>query len=116
MNVIPVKTHEELVNLKSALTWEGLKLDDETFSEINEWMAHYGAKMKTDNIYLTKGADMNAAEGLTGKNAYPSDLSIVSIKLEDIENAMALAIPRFQVGGRWMDDILENNRRKQEEE
>ena len=58
---------------------------------------------------------MNLAYGLTGDNAYRDDLHIVSVKLSDIENVGAIVIPRFQVGGRWFDDIVANNRRREEE-
>lgn len=114
MKTVPVKTHDELVALGSALTWEGLRLED--LPAVTEWMAKYGAKFKDGaSVYVTEGKDMNAAEGLTGSNAYPNDLHIVSFRLEDIENWQKLMLPRFEVGGRWMDDILENNRRREEE-
>ena len=114
MKTVPVKTHDELVALGSALTWEGLRLDD--LPAVTEWMSKCGAKFKDGaSVYVTKGKDMNAAEGLTGSNAYPDDLNIVSFRLEDIENWQALMLPRFEVGGRWMDDILDNNRSREEE-
>ena len=34
--------------------------------------------------------------------------------LDDIEDPTKIAIPRFQVGGRWFDDIVDNNRRREE--
>lgn len=115
MKIVSVKTHEELVALGSALTWEGLKFDEECLKLIKSWMEDNGARLK-DNapVYITLGKDMNAAEGLTGSNAYPADLTIVSFKLEDIENVARLTLARFQTGGRWMDDILDNNRRRED--
>ena len=70
-------------------------------------------KSAVARVYVTEGKDMNAAEGLTGSNAYPDDLHIVSFKLEDITNWQVLTLPRLRVGGRWMDDVLENNRRRE---
>ena len=58
---------------------------------------------------------MNNAYGLTGENAYKDELTILSIKLEDIENVGAIIIPRFDIGGRWFDDIVDNNARHQKE-
>lgn len=116
MKKIFVNTREQLDELiaDSSLTWEGLIVDsDDAYKQVTDWMAEHGAKPKTDNVYITTGKTMNALEGLTGSNAYPNDLSIVSFKLSEIENAMALAIPRFSVQGRWMDDIVENNRRRE---
>ena len=49
---------------------------------------------------------MNDTYGLTGRNAYSDDLSIVSVT--DI-NQMKVTLPRFEVGGRWFDDIVDNN-------
>lgn len=116
MKKIFVNTREQLDELiaDSSLTWEGLTVDsDDDYKQVTDWMAKHGAKPKTDNVYITTGKTMNTLEGLAGSNAYPDDLSIVSFKLSEIENAMALAIPRFDVGGRWMDDIVENNRRRE---
>ena len=118
MNKILVTTREaldELIN-DSALTWEGLKMDTENdYKQVTDWMREHGANPKTENVYITMGKTMNALEGLTGSNAYPDDLSIVSFKLSEIENAMKLTLARFEVGGRWMDDIVDNNRRREEE-
>lgn len=116
MNKILVETREQLDELikDSALTWEGLNLDEENYEAVTGWIRDCGAKVKTKNVYITMGKTMNQLEGLTGKNAYPDDLSIVSFKLSEIENPMALALPRLRVGGRWMDDIVDNNRRREE--
>ena len=109
---VSVKTHDELVALGSALTWEGLRLED--IPAVIDWMLNNGAIFKKNApVYVTEGKDMNAAEGLTGNNAYPDDLHIVSFKLEDITNWQVLTLPRLRVGGRWMDDVLENNRRRE---
>lgn len=117
MNKIFVKTREQLDDLikDSALTWEGLKMDTEDdYKQVTDWMRARGADPKTKNVYITTGKTMNALEGLTGSNAYPDDLSIVSFKLSEIENAMKLTLARFEVGGRWMDDIVDNNRNREE--
>ena len=116
MNKIIVNTREQLDELirDSALTWEGLAMEaDEDYEAVVSWMRSNGAFPKTNNVYITMGKTMNELTGLTGSNAYPDDLAIVSFKLSEIENAMNLAIPRFRVGGRWMDDIVENNRRRE---
>lgn len=116
MNKIMVTTRKRLDELikGSALTWEGLAMDsEEDFKAVVDWMSEHGATLKTQDVYITKGCDMNQLEDLTGRNAYPDDLSIVSFKLSDIENVDKLFIARFQVGARWMDDVVENNRRRE---
>jgi hypothetical protein len=49
---------------------------------------------------------MNEQYGLTGNNAYPKHVNIVSVI--DIDQ-MKVAIPRFSIGARWFDDIVDNN-------
>ena len=50
---------------------------------------------------------------LKGSNAYKDELTIVSVKLSDLSNVNAIVIPRFEIGGRWFDDIVDNNARRQ---
>ena len=49
---------------------------------------------------------MNDKYNLTDNNAYKEDLTIVSVI--DI-NPLKIALKRFSVGGRWFDDIVDNN-------
>lgn len=56
---------------------------------------------------------MNREYGLTEDNAYPSDVNIISIKLEDIKDVNKVVIPRFSIGARWFSDIVDNNRTRQ---
>ena len=112
MNTITLTTKEELDTLGSALTIEGLA--KESIPDFVDWVKQY-TPMKSETAYIISGNTMNNVYHLTGINAYPNDLTIVSIKLEDMENAMAVAIPRFQIGARWFDDIVDNNARREEE-
>ena len=116
MERIMVKTKAQLEELvkESALTWEGLDTSDESLKQVFDWLKGY-TPLKCERVYITKGALMDAVYELTGDNAYQSDCSIVSIRLCDMEKPMAIAIPRFMVGGRWLDDIVDNNRRREEE-
>ena len=56
---------------------------------------------------------MDDIYGLTGTNAYPYNIHLVSIKLSDMEDFKEIVMPRFSVGGRWFDDIVNNNERRQ---
>ena len=59
---------------------------------------------------------MNREYNLTGTNAYPEkDCTLVCIKLTDLVKPLALTMPRFQVGGRWFDDVVDNNARREAE-
>lgn len=106
MNKIYVKTLKELEALGSALTIEGLA--DEAIPDFLNWIKKHTPILKED-VYITKGATMNKVLNLTGDNAYSDDLTIVSVRLEDMQNSMAVAIPRFAVDARWLDDIINNN-------
>ena len=116
MKKIMVETKAQLEELvkESALTWEGLDTSDESLQQVFDWIKGY-TPLKCERVYITKGAVMDAVYGLTGDNAYQPDCSIVSVRLSDMEKPMAIALPRFRVGGRWLDDIVDNNRRREEE-
>lgn len=116
MNIINVITKAQLDALynQSALTFEGLCPDEENLESVKEWLDDYGAILKDTEptFHITTGELMNTTYGLTGINAYHDDLYIVSVT--DIDQ-MKIAIPRFEVGGRWFDDIVDNNVRREEE-
>ena len=109
-----VTRQEEITALGSALSWEGMNTDQDNLNSIFNWIEEY-TSVKNKQIYLIKGRVMNDLYNLYGKNAYNDDLSIVCIDLNDIEEPQKLAIPRFNVGGRWLDDIVDNNLRRQAE-
>ena len=98
--IINVETLDQLEDLYncSAMTWEGLIESD--------FQAALGECGTEDaKGYVIKGKVMNELCGLTGTNAYQKDLTIFSI---DKFNCLA-----FQVGARWMDDIIDNNARRE---
>lgn len=112
MNIVKVTTKEQLDELyhDSALSWEGIS--EESFPRIFDWVKDH-TTLKNETLHVIKGSLMNSIYNLTGDNAYNSDLNIVSIKLSDIDDWQKLIIPRFQVGGRWFDDIVDNNARRE---
>ena len=115
MNKINVTTKEQLDALynQSALTWEGMCTDEENLSAIKNWLEEHGAILedKEPVIHIISGELMNDVYGLSGTNAYSEDLSIISVT--DINQAK-VTIPRFEVGGRWFDDIVDNNTMREE--
>ena len=94
----------------SALTIVGLALD--SIEDFVEWIETY-TPLKNKVAYVTKGALANREWGLTGDNRYQDDLNIVSVKLDDMEDFKKIVMPRFEVGARWMDDIYDNNVRRE---
>lgn len=107
INIINVDSSilKDLVS-NSALTIEGLAID--SIKDFINWIEKY-TPLKRKNVYVTKGRLANDEWHLTGRNAYINDLTIVSIKLDDMEDYKKIIIPRLYIGARWMDDIYNNN-------
>lgn len=115
INKIEVTTKEQLDELYngSAFTMEGFDTSKENIKELIEWFNKYGGIKEPLSIFIIKGSVMNNEYGLTKDNAYPNDLNIVSIKLEDIKEVNRVAFSRFAIGARWFDDVVNNNTERQ---
>lgn len=117
MKIINTFTEEQLNELynESALTWEGLSTSEDNLNAVMEWLKDHKATIEGVEpiFHITTGRLMNKYYGLTGDNAYPNDLNIVSVT--NI-NQMAIVLKRFDVGGRWFDDIVGNNARRENEQ
>ena len=87
----------------SALTMTGLNLD--SIPDFVGWVEGY-TKLLRRRVYVVSGKVMNTYCGNTGDNAYADDLNLVAIKLSDFADYSKIVLPRFQVGGRWFDDIV----------
>ncbi len=100
------KTLDELYE-NSAFTMPGFALDEENLQKLLGWIKSL-TTVKNETFYIVSGSLMNMAYGLTGMNAYPeTNCTLVCMKLSDMENPDAIAIPRFQIGGRWFDDVVD---------
>lgn len=99
--VVNVTTIEDLKFLynHSAMTWEGLRKED--FQ-----LALKECGTEDSKGYITSGKVMNEICHLTGSNAYPDDLNIFSI--------LPFKGLAMFVGARWMDDIIDNNARRED--
>ena len=108
-NIVSTKVQlDELYN-SSALTFEGISEDEESMNQLLDWLKQYSEVSEPLPIYIIKGNVMNENYELTDNNAYKEELTLVSIKLKDIKNIGAVTMARFEVGGRWFDDIVDNN-------
>lgn len=109
-NVTIKKQLDKLYN-NSAFTIEGLA--EESIPDLIGWLEeNTNFTTNEPNVYVTKGNTMNEIYGLYGDNAYPNDLSIISIIDIDL---VKVALKRFSVGARWFDDIVDNNARRIED-
>ena len=94
----------------SALTIEGLAT--ESIKDFAAWIEKY-TPLKRKVVYVTKGSLANHEWHLSGNNAYNPNLNIVSVKLDDMKDFNKIVMPRFEIGARWMDDIYDNNVRRE---
>ena len=117
MEIIKTEKAEDLQRLYdgSAWTWEGITIDEESLNSIIKWFKDQECPLKEEKVYVTKGKLMNEVYGLTGKNRYKNNLKILSIELKNIKDVGKLFMKKFEVGARWFDDIVENNRTREEQ-
>lgn len=98
----------------SAFTFEGLDASDESLQGLVDFLKENSKGFKTPvTIYTWSGKEFNDKYGLTGNNAYPEDLTFVSISLDSWSEMGNLPMLKFQVGARWLDDIVDNNARRE---
>ena len=117
MNIIKVTTKAQLNELYKdwSLTMEGFSPEEANLRDLLDWVREL-TPLKREDIYTIEGAVMNREYGLTGTNAYPDkDCTLVCVKLADMEHPKRVTMPRFQIGGRWFYDIVENNARREAE-
>lgn len=86
--------------------------------DLEEWKAGYQKMFNEHGIgtikeFVTfKGKDMNEVYGLTGNNRYQDDLTFLAFSLDGL-NMGKLAMFKIALGDRWFDDIVDNNRRRE---
>ena len=108
---------EQIEDLKnnSALTWEGMAIDDDNLQTIvDDLRQETGIKLPVI-FYTWNGKLFNEMYGLTEDNAYPDDLNFLAIDLDNWENIGKLPVYKFQIRARWLDDIVDNNAIRQNE-
>ena len=110
MEKIKVETREQLDALVkgSAFTMIGFSDNEKNLASLFGWFREH-TPVKRERVHIIKGAVMNATYGLTDWNAYKDDLTIVCVELADLEKPSAITLPRFEIGGRWFDDVVANN-------
>jgi hypothetical protein len=97
----------------SALTFEVRVINDATLEWLASWLRLHDCEMKQPDFYVVKGKLMNEVYHLAGNKAYKDSLNILCIKLSDLTNVAAIAIPKFELDGRWFDDVVEGNARRE---
>lgn len=65
-------------------------------------------------VCIITGSIMNKTYGLTGENAYPDDIYLVSVLGRDVaQGEMGIVVDRSVVGARFFNDIVDNNSRRE---
>lgn len=88
--------------------------------DLNEWINGYEEMLEKEEIgkpvewVAFTGAEMNTEYGLTGDNAYPSDLHFLAFPLDGL-HVPKLTLFKICMNDRWFDDIVDNNSARQEE-
>ena len=91
----------------SALTLEGL--DPNSIKDYADYLDGECGLKDNAVFHIISGKLMNEQYCLTNKNAYPDDLNIVVIDLSDLNDVNKIIFKRFGFGGRWFDDVVDNN-------
>lgn len=114
MEIVHVKTEEELEYLykDGSLTLEGLRED--YIPDFMDFLKE-NTTVHRERVFLISGSFMNNKYGLTGKNAYKQDCNIVCVSSEDIDES-PIIIKKYEIDGKWFNDIVDNNARWQEKE
>lgn len=94
----------------SALTVEGLDSDDNNIKDYANYLNKECGLKDNAVFHIISGKLMNEHYNLTNRNAYPNDdFHIVVIDLSDLNDVNKIIFKRFNFGGRWFDDVVDNN-------
>lgn len=114
MNFITLENTEKFDDFYngSALTFAGM-LPEEAQLYVDYFKENGAVVDEEIDGYIYNGEQMNTRYHLTGDNAYPSDIHFLTIPLKAFKTNVALL--RMGIGGRWFDDIVDNNVRTEHE-
>lgn len=87
----------------SALTLTGLS--HETVDNYVEYLNKITPIKDGSVVYEVSGESVNSYYDV---DEFPDDLNIVVIELDSFEDWKKLILKRFEFGGRWFDDVIDN--------
>lgn len=113
-DIIPVEDGETIRALydNSALTWMGEPSDPQLLHFLYNWLNAEGVlKEERLNMYTFDGALLKEVYGK--RRRFGDDEKYMSIFLRDLNlndsNTKQFSLDRMQIGGRWLDDIVDNS-------
>lgn len=107
MRIVKVKTkkHCEELRREWTLTFTNMTLDEDSLDGLTEWVEQY-TSYTNKVIYAITGDQINGWYKLSGNNAFSANQNFVCIKQHDLKDYNKIALTRFDVGGRWLKDII----------
>ena len=87
----------------SALTLTGLS--HETVDDYVDYLSKIIPLKDGSVVYEVSGESINSYYDV---DEFPDDLNIVVIELDSFEDRKKLILKRFNFGGRWFDDVIDN--------
>ena len=111
MEIIEVTTKAQLNELYkgSALTFENVAM--ENAERYRDYFTGWTGIDKSQPCYHITGNLMNRYYHLKEDNQYPDGINIICFKLDTFQEIGKIAIVRFEIGGRWFDDVVDNRTR-----
>ena len=111
MNFVKLENSDKFEEFEngSALTFTGII--PEEAQEYVDYFKDYSEVDETVDAYIFEGKLMNEHYNLAGNVRYKNDLHFLVVPLDAFKNVEKVALERFQIGGRWFDDIVANNAR-----
>ena len=116
MKLVKVENFEQFKELVdgSAFTWLGMALDIGNLKAIEKAFKEVKV-MDPDQeleVHGWTGAQGNEWMGLI-RNPYPNDLICLSFPLNQFNNIVTLSMLRVQWDAHWLDDVYDNNLRRE---
>lgn len=97
---------------RSEWTWEGMTTDEDNLDAIAQFIELNAPKVPQPYTFWTwTGDTFNKMYDLTGNNAYPDDLIFLAV---DNLYEPLYPILKMRVGARWLDDIVDNIKWREE--
>lgn len=111
MEIVKVTLKKELNVLYKDCALTIIGLSEESFPKLIDFLKQHTTVYR-ERLFVISGKTMNEKYHLTGDNVYKEHLHIVCVSLEDID-ADGIIFPRFEIGGRWFNDVVDNNARRE---
>lgn len=118
-NVIELKNNDsDFKKLKelydrAALVFLGCLVDE--IDLYSDWIVEQGSEFINRQVYHLTGDTLNnfykkmfPKAVLLDTNSFNPNLNILIYDFNDITNSSNLILSRFQIGGRWLSDVIDN--------